>query len=54
MTVEQIQSLILHAVKEHLGGDAHKKSRLHQDVDTLYIPRIYQPPKFQLFDKKGN
>jgi len=58
MTVEQIQDLAAKAVKAQLRGDGYK-THLYtkpyaQRVDTLCMPRGYQPPKLQQFDGKGN
>ena len=58
MTVEQIQDLIANAVTIQLGRGAHK-TYLHtkpytKRVDALYMPRGYQPLKFEQFDEKGN
>ena len=58
MTVEQIQDSIGNAVMAQLGGGG-RKTHLYtkpytKRVDVLYMPRGYQPPKFQQFDRKGN
>ena len=58
MTVEQIQDLIANVVKAQLGGGA-RKTHLYtkpytKRLDALYMPRGYQPPKFQEFHGKGN
>jgi len=58
MTIEQIQDFIVNAVKIQLGRGACKTHLYTKPytkrVDALYMPRVYQPPKFQQFDRKGN
>ena len=58
MTVKLIQDLIANAVKIQLGGGAHKThfyTKLYtKRVNALYMPRGYQPLKFQQFGEKGN
>ena len=58
MTVERIQDLIANTVKIQLGGGARKThfytKPYTKRVHTLYMPRRYQPPKFQQFDGKDN
>jgi len=50
--------LIANAVKLQLGGGACKTylytKPYAKRVDALYMPRGYQPPRFQQFDRKGN
>jgi len=58
MIIEKIQDLIANAVKIQLG-EGERKTQLYtkpytKRVDVLYMPRGYQPPKFQQFDGKGN
>jgi len=58
MTVEKIQDLIANVVTIQLGGGA-RETHLYTEpytkrVNALYMPRGYQPPKFQQFDGKDN
>ena len=58
ITIVQIQDLIVSAIKAQLGGGVHK-THLYtkpytKGIDAFYMPRGYQPLKFQKFDKKGN
>ena len=58
IVIEQIQDLVANAIKEQLGGDVCK-THLYikpytKRVDALYMPRGYQPPKFQKFDGDDN
>ena len=58
MTVRQIQELIANTVMVWLGRGAHKThlyaKPFTKRIDALYMPRGYQPQKFQQFDRKGN
>jgi len=45
--------LIANAVKAQLRGGACKTHLYTKTVDTLYMPSVFQPPKFQHFDRKG-
>jgi len=51
MIIEQIQDLIANAFKAQLGGGVRKihlyTKPYTKRVDALYMPRDYQPPKFQ-------
>jgi len=58
MKAEKIKHLLANAVKAQLAGDVCKthlciKPYTHR-VDSLCMPRSYQPLKFQQFDGKGN
>ena len=58
MSAEQIQSLIVNAVKAQLHRGSHKTNLYTKPytkrIDLLRIPHGYQPPKFTHFDGKGN
>jgi len=51
MTVKQIQDLIAHVVKAQLGGGSYRTHLYSKPytkrIDALYMPRGYQPLKFQ-------
>jgi len=58
ITAEQIQELIVNAIKAQLGVGS-QKSHIYtkpytKRIDALYIPYGYQPPKFNQFDGRGN
>jgi len=58
MTIKQIQDLIANAVKAQVQGGARKThlctKPYTKKVDAFYMPRGYEPPKFQQFNGKGN
>jgi len=58
VTVEQIQDLIVNAVKVQLKGGAYRTNLCTKPYtkkfNALCMPCGYQPPKFQQFDCNGN
>jgi len=57
MSVEQIQNLIVDAVKTHLERGSHKTHDYSKPymkrIDTLRMPQGFQPLEFHQFDGKG-
>jgi len=58
MSIEQIQNLIVNAVKAQLGEESCKTNLYTKShtkrIDALRMPCDYQPPKFNQFDGKSN
>ncbi|KAM1242925.1 hypothetical protein ACFX2G_035232 [Malus domestica] len=58
LSIQQLHEMITNTIKAQYEGSSHASTLYSKSyskkIDTLRMPRGYQPPKFMQFDGKGN
>ena len=58
LSIQQLQQMIANTIKAQYEGSSHTSMSYlkpySKNIDSLKMPRGYQPPKFMQFDGKGN